>query len=87
MVSDPSPVAGLPAAAGRPAGRRQACVRADVAWPVLLVLLATVLILAALLIVVEHRVSELEDGIDLACSGVVARLDLTEWVTLCRTGR
>jgi hypothetical protein len=58
-----------------------------VAWPVLLTLTAAVLILLALLIVVDHRVAQLEDEIDLACSGVVARLDLTEWVNLCRTGR
>jgi hypothetical protein len=61
-------------------------VPADVAWPVGLILVAIVSLLAAAIIVDRQQLADQADAIAEACGGVVARLDLTEWIELCRTG-
>jgi hypothetical protein len=48
--------------------------------------LATAFLVAALLLVIETAKYEaLRTELGTACGGVIASLDLTEWVTLCRT--
>lgn len=51
-------------------------------WLVLAWLL--VVTLALLLALVGWRYYQLRSQVDQACGGVVARLDLSEWVPLCR---
>lgn len=54
--------------------------RPQVAW-VALAMVAVVLVLAMVLLA---QLVSLHQRIDHACAGVVAQLDLTEWVELCR---
>jgi hypothetical protein len=61
-------------------------VPADVAWPVGLILVAIVSLLGAAVIVDREQLREQSERIAVACGGVVARLDLTEWIELCKTG-
>lgn len=53
-------------------------------WPASLIAGALVVILWAYAVVQEHQRHELEEQVTRACHGVVAALDLTEWVPVCR---
>ena len=53
-------------------------------WPAGLVVAAVVVILWAYAVVREHQLRELQDEVRRDCRGVVAALDLSEWVPVCR---
>lgn len=56
-------------------------------WVIVLPLLVVLLFCAVTIYRQQQRLSTLRDEIHTACQGVVANLDLTEWVSLCRSAQ
>lgn len=54
-------------------------------WATLGVVLVVLLFELIIILRQAAAISSLHDQIDTACHGVVAQLDLTEWIKLCTT--